>query len=53
MNLLHVLFPFLVAAGVASLMMYAGVAKRALEPRRARRVCPSCGRQARDCTCRR
>ena len=40
--------------GAGWLMMKAGVAKSALEPRRRRRVCPSCGReiQARVCaTC--
>jgi hypothetical protein len=53
MNLFHLIFLFLVAAGVAYLMVYAGLSKHALEPRRARQICPSCGRATRDCTCRR
>jgi formate dehydrogenase maturation protein FdhE len=38
---------------VGWLMMYAGVSKSALEWRRSRRTCPSCGRQivARTCPC--
>lgn len=54
MNPLHLTIVFLVAAGVAYLMMVAGVSKRALEWKRASRICPSCGRDAfRDCICRR
>ena len=39
--------------GAGYLMVYAGVHKRALEWRRRRRICPSCGRviQARACGC--
>ena len=39
--------------GVGYLMVYAGVHKSALEWRRRRRICPSCGRmiQARACGC--
>jgi hypothetical protein len=33
------------AAGAAYLMVKAGLAKNALELRRRRRICPSCGRQ--------
>jgi hypothetical protein len=51
--MLHLVFLFLVVAGVVYLMMLAGVNKRALELKRARRICPSCGRTTRDCRCRR
>jgi hypothetical protein len=45
---------FLVGFGVAYLMMFAGVSKRAVEWKRASKICPSCGRDAfRDCNCRR
>jgi NADH pyrophosphatase NudC (nudix superfamily) len=39
--------------GAGYLMVYAGVHKSALEWRRRRRICPSCGRviQARACGC--
>jgi hypothetical protein len=39
--------------GAGWLMMVAGVQKSALEHRRRRRICPSCGReiQARVCDC--
>ncbi|HEY3549764.1 MAG TPA: hypothetical protein VGK69_01745 [Gaiellaceae bacterium] len=53
MNSLHLIELFLVVAGVAYLMMLAGVAKNALEPKRVRRTCPSCGRLTDDCRCRR
>jgi len=52
MNLSHLIVLFLIVAAVAYLMMYAGMAKHALEPKRAPRVCPSCGRSTRDCRCR-
>jgi hypothetical protein len=51
MNLLHLTSVFLVAAGVAYLMMLAGVSKSALEPKRRRRYCPSCGRAVESCSC--
>jgi hypothetical protein len=40
------------AAGVGYLMVKAGLSKNALELRRRRRICPSCGRQitGRRCT---
>jgi hypothetical protein len=50
----HVAFAALSTLGAAWLMIYAGLHKSALEHRRRRRVCPSCGReiQARVCaTC--
>ncbi|HKU56952.1 MAG TPA: hypothetical protein VJP41_08015 [Gaiellaceae bacterium] len=53
MNLLHLIELFLVVGGVAYLMMLAGMAKSALEPKRRRRICPSCGRPADNCRCRR
>lgn len=52
MNMVHMIWLLLVAGGAALLMMYAGVGKRALEPKRMRRTCPSCGRFVRDCRCR-
>jgi NADH pyrophosphatase NudC (nudix superfamily) len=41
------------SCGVGYLMVFAGVGKSALEWRRRRRICPSCGRmiQARACSC--
>jgi hypothetical protein len=50
---LHALILLVVAGGIAYLMVFAGMTKRALELRRPRRVCPSCGRTIRDCSCRR
>jgi hypothetical protein len=41
----HTLSLVLSAAGVGYLMVKAGLGKNALEPRRRRRICPSCGRQ--------
>jgi NADH pyrophosphatase NudC (nudix superfamily) len=43
---------FLLTTSVGGLMMVAGVGKHALEWRRRRRVCPSCGRQIEGRTCR-
>jgi NADH pyrophosphatase NudC (nudix superfamily) len=42
-----------VTSAVGYLMVFAGVHKSALEWRRRRRICPSCGRviQARACGC--
>ena len=47
-----VAFPFLVGAA-GFLMLRAGLAKSALELKRRRRTCPSCGRQiaGRSCGC--
>jgi hypothetical protein len=52
MHLDHVILIFLITANVAYLMILAGTSKSALAPRRARRICPSCGRLTRDCCCR-
>lgn len=52
MKPLHVTMLFLVVAAALLLMMYAGLAKHALERRRVERTCPSCGRRVRDCRCR-
>jgi hypothetical protein len=41
----HSLSLVLSAAGVGYVMVKAGLAKNALEPRRRRRICPSCGRE--------
>jgi len=43
---------FLVLTSVAYLMMFAGLQKNALEWRRRRRSCPSCGLDVRRCHCR-
>jgi hypothetical protein len=37
--------------GIGSLMMLAGLQKNALEGRRRRRICPSCGREIHGRTC--
>ena len=44
---------FTTSTGVGLLMIVAGVQKKALEWRRQRRSCPSCGRviEARRCVC--
>jgi hypothetical protein len=52
MYLPQLIYGFLIAAGAAYLMIVAGMSKSALEPRRARRICPSCGLAMRDCSCR-
>jgi hypothetical protein len=48
----HALYLLLLAASAANLMILAGMGKSALEPRRRRRTCPSCGRATSDCSCR-
>jgi hypothetical protein len=48
----HLALFFATTTGAAFLMMLAGVQKRALEWRRRRRVCPSCGRPIAGRTCR-
>jgi hypothetical protein len=54
MYLPHVLFLYLLAASAIGLMMYAGLAKHALERKSRAVICPSCGREAgRGCRCRR
>jgi hypothetical protein len=51
MHLEQLTFLLLLGA-VLYVMMVAGVEKRALEWKRQRRTCPSCGRDARNCRCR-
>jgi formate dehydrogenase maturation protein FdhE len=46
----HAALILTLASVAAWLMMQAGLAKNALEFRRKRHVCPSCGRQD-DCSC--
>jgi hypothetical protein len=46
---LHMTISMAVVAGIAWLMMRAGLAKNALEDRRKRRSCPSCGRLSCKC----
>lgn len=48
----HIAFAAMATLGAGWLMVKAGLQKSALERRRRRRVCPSCGReiQARVCT---
>jgi hypothetical protein len=48
----HVAGFFAMTTGVGALMMLAGVGKHALEWRRRKRVCPSCGRDLRVGGCR-
>jgi hypothetical protein len=47
----HVELMMALASGAAWLMMRAGLAKNALELKRKRTLCPSCGKHDR-CTCR-
>jgi hypothetical protein len=49
---LHIAMLALLTLGIGWVMMVAGVQKSALEWRRRRRICPSCGREihARVCT---
>jgi hypothetical protein len=49
---LHIAMLALLTVGVGWMMLTAGMQKNALEWRRQRRVCPSCGREihARVCT---
>ncbi len=50
---LHIALLALLTVGVGYVMTLAGVQKSALEWRRRRRTCPSCGREivARTCSC--
>ncbi len=50
---LHIALLALLTLGVGYVMTLAGVQKSALEWRRRRRTCPSCGREivARTCSC--
>jgi hypothetical protein len=49
---LHIAMIAILTVGIGWMMMMAGVQKSALEWRRRRRICPSCGREihARVCT---
>jgi hypothetical protein len=47
----HVLTLTMATLGAGWLMAYAGLAKSALELRRRRRICPSCGRQIQKAVC--
>ena len=49
----HIAILMASTAGVGILMSLAGLQKSALEWKRRRRVCPSCGRElrGRDCAC--
>jgi len=48
---LHVMTFAMATLGVGWLMAYAGLSKSALELKRRRRVCPSCGRQIQARVC--
>jgi hypothetical protein len=49
----HIVSLTAVTFGVGYLMVQSGLAKSALEWKRRRRICPSCGRDAAtDCRCR-
>jgi formate dehydrogenase maturation protein FdhE len=47
----HVMTFVAATLGVGWLMTYAGLSKSALELKRRRRICPSCGRQITDRVC--
>jgi hypothetical protein len=47
----HVMTFVVATLGVGWLMAYAGLSKSALELKRRRRICPSCGRQIRAQVC--
>ena len=47
----HVAIAAVATLGAGWLMVQAGLSKSALEHRRRRRVCPSCGREIRDRVC--
>jgi hypothetical protein len=47
----HIVLVGVVTAGVGYAMTLAGVQKSALEWRRRRRTCPSCGRDVARCAC--
>jgi hypothetical protein len=48
----HLAAVLLSTAGVGLLMALSGVQKSALEWKRRRQICPSCGHEARGCVCR-
>ncbi len=49
----HIAELAILTTGIGGLMVYAGFGKHALEWRRHRRICPSCGREraGRACGC--
>jgi hypothetical protein len=47
----HTAILLVLVTGVGYVMAYAGVAKNALEWKRRRRICPSCGRHDNACVC--
>jgi len=47
----HTVSLLVLVSGIGYAMAYAGVSKNALEWKRRRRVCPSCGRNDRMCAC--
>jgi formate dehydrogenase maturation protein FdhE len=47
----HVMTFAVATLGIGWLMAYAGLSKSALELKRRRRICPSCGRQIRSQVC--
>ncbi len=47
----HVAIAAVATLGAGWLLMVAGLQKSALEPRRRKRVCPSCGREIRARVC--
>ncbi|HEY6015251.1 MAG TPA: hypothetical protein VIU16_00585, partial [Gaiellaceae bacterium] len=47
----HTAIMLVLVSGVGYAMAYAGIAKNALEWKRRRRVCPSCGRHDASCSC--
>jgi hypothetical protein len=47
----HTALLLVLVSGVGYVMAYAGIAKNALEWKRRRRVCPSCGRDDGMCSC--
>ena len=47
----HVLTLIALVSGIGYVMAYAGIAKNALEWKRHRRICPSCGRESETCGC--
>jgi len=48
---LHIVLIAILTIGIGWMMMTAGVQKSALEWRRRRRICPSCGREIRARVC--
>ena len=47
----HVAIVMVLCMSVGYVMLYAGVSKNALEWKRKRRICPTCGRHDSSCHC--